>query len=162
MNWFVVQTMGSREIAVQNRLSEIGVASYLPKIKIADRPAALWPGYLLVEARPAWYPIRWTVGVARLLMNGDRPAQLASSLITDLQRREKQGFIRMPKQETNRLRPGQKVRVISGSFCGLTGLCDGMTGNQRVRVLLELLGQAVPVDMPARAVEPCRLSVPQS
>ena len=40
------------------------------------------------------------------------------------------------------------MRIKSGSFAGHIGIHDGMSGKDRQRVLLKMLGQTVPVELP--------------
>lgn len=157
-SWYVAQTLTGHEAMVQQRLEASGLKTYLPRIKAEDRPIALFPGYLIVQPIVQWSAIRWTPGVVRLLMAGDHPAPLSGQTVHQLQKREYKGFIHMPKPKSPPgLHKGQTIRVIAGSFVGLNGLVEGMAGRERVRILLSLLGQAVPVDMPSRNVEPLRL-----
>jgi transcriptional antiterminator RfaH len=43
--------------------------------------------------------------------------------------------------------PGDKVCVLGGAFRDCLGLYDGMTNNERVTILLELLGRKVRVNL---------------
>jgi transcription antitermination factor NusG len=129
-------------------------ATYLPRIRHRGRIAPLFPTYLFVRlvAGDRWYPIAWTPHVTRLLMAGDRPAQLAEDVVNDLRKRERDGLVRLPRQF--RLRKGQQVRIIGGSFEGAIALYDGQSSRDRERVLLELLGRKVSVELPARDLAP--------
>jgi transcription antitermination factor NusG len=60
--------------------------------------------------------------------------------------------VKLPKPPT--LQEGQQVRVLTGMFAGKTAIYQGMSGSQRERVLLDLLGQSVAVTMPIGSVEP--------
>jgi transcription antitermination factor NusG len=89
--------------------------------------------------------------VLKVLMTGDRPAKLADSIVDEIRGREVRGFVKLPKPAT--LERGQRVRIRQGTFAGRIALYDGMSGPQRERVLLDLLGQSVPVVMPVGSVE---------
>ena len=84
-------------------------------------------------------------------MAGTQPARLHDSVVSELRSREKQGFVRLPRPPAT-FRPGQRVRIVRGSFEGQFGIYDGMSGKERERVLLDLLGQAVPVVLPTLAL----------
>jgi transcription antitermination factor NusG len=58
------------------------------------------------------------------------------------------GLIELPRREPARL--GDRVRVMAGPFAGTRGLYQGMRGNDRVEVLLALLGR---VTLPVGSVE---------
>ena len=155
--WAVAVTQSNREDFVQTLLARDGFESYRPKIRTAPkRTASLFPGYLMVRVVVRWYPIRWCPGVLKLLMNGDKPAKLADQIVNEIKGREVRGFVKLPKPAT--LQPGQKVIVTKGMFQGRTAIYEGMNGNQRERILLDLLGQAVPVEMPIGSVEPVKIA----
>ena len=152
-DWWVVQTEANFEHVARLLLMRLGFITYAPRIKIRGRIARLFPTYLFVGAREQFYPILWTNRVVRLLMAGDRPASVKGEIVTHIRKREVGGFVKLPLPN-RRLKPGQKVRIISGSFQGQIGLYEGMSGHDRERVLLELLGQAVPVELPAKDITP--------
>jgi transcriptional antiterminator RfaH len=151
-HWAVVQTEAQRENAVRLLLSHIGIHCYFPRIKIRKRITGLFPGYLFVQLGARWYPVLWTPHVIRLLMAGDRPARLDDAIIADLQRRERNGLVKLPQPP--HLHRGQRVRVISGPMEGQLGIYEGMTGKDRERVLLELLGRKVRIELSAKHLEP--------
>ena len=81
-----------------------------------------------------------------LLDHKSEPVRLQESVIAELRSRENNnGCIELPAKE--QIPVGTKVRVTSGQFVDRVGLYDGMTTRQRERVLLELLGQVVPVEL---------------
>jgi len=127
-----------------------GFESYLPQTKSRKggktRIAPLFPGYIFVRIIDQWYPVRWTIGVLRILMAGDEPARLADQVVDSIRRREVGGFVKLPSAiKRGPLNPGQKVRILTGSFQGHVGLYDGQSPQERERVLLNLLGRRVPV-----------------
>ena len=157
-NWAVVQTETQREHVVRLLLMRASFETYLPRIKVRNRIMPLFPSYLFVcLAHRPWYPVMWTPHVTRLLMSGDRPAQLPEDIVMVIRKREQNGFVKLPNRS---LRPkkGQKVRIIRGSFEGQIALYEGMSGKDRERVLLELLGQTVPVELPAKDIAPLNIA----
>lgn len=151
--WTVAVAMSQREDLVKHHLDRAGFEVYVPKIRTAPkRTAPLFPGYLMVRVVVRWYPIRWCPGVLRLLMNGEQPAKLRDAVVDEIKGREVRGFVKLPKAPT--LENGTPVRVLTGMFAGRTAIYAGMSGSQRERVLLDLLGQSVTVTLPAGNVEP--------
>jgi transcription antitermination factor NusG len=149
--WAVAQI--NRAPLVIKLLKIEGYECYAPKIKIGRKQqAALFPGYLMVRIRVGWYPVRWCPGVIRLLMNGERPARLDDRIVNEIMSREVKGFVKLPK-DPNALSKGQQVRIKTGVFAGQFAVYDGMTGNERERVLLEWMGQSVTVNLPLGSVE---------
>jgi transcriptional antiterminator RfaH len=157
MTWAVVQTESQREHTVRLLLMRSRFETYLPQIKHRGRIASLFPSYLFVRIVERWYPVMWTPGVVRLLMCGDQPARLPEEVLMNIRKREHNGIVKLPNV-SQQLRKGQEVRIVRGSFEGHVGLYDGMLGKDRERVLLDLLGQAVPVELPGKDIAPLNVA----
>jgi transcription antitermination factor NusG len=157
MNWWVVQTEAQREHIVRVLLMRRKYETYIPRIKHRSRISPLFPSYLFVRAVEQFYPVRWTDHVVRLLGSGDQPAQLPEAVMASIRKREIGGFVRLPSPP--QLRKGQPVRVIRGSFEGLLAIHQGMGSRERVWVLLNLMGQQVPVELPSRDLAPLPVAV---
>ena len=72
-------------------------------------------------------------------MDGSRPARVPDSVIDELRRREQaDGLIRLPKPRG--LQRGDRVLIRDGPFANLVAVYAGMSGAQRVAVLLALFG----------------------
>jgi transcriptional antiterminator RfaH len=136
-------------------LARQGFATYLPRYLKRRRharrtetvPAPLYPSYLFVTIDPTvqrWRSIHSTVGVTRLVCNGDVPAAIDDAIIHGLKSREDaQGFIQL--QRRPQFAAGDKVRIREGVFSDCLGLFEGMGDRERVAILLELLGRKVRV-----------------
>jgi len=151
VTWWVIQTESQREHVVCALLARKHEC-YYPRIKHRSRISGLFPGYLFVRAAEQWSPIRWTAHVVRVLLSGDVPAQLPDKIVDEIRKRQIGGFVKLPPP--TRLKKGQKVRITRGSFEGQVAVYEGMTGKDRERVLLDLLGQKVSVELPDRDLEP--------
>jgi transcriptional antiterminator RfaH len=117
-------------------------------------PAPLFPRYLFVQidmASQRWRLINSTRGVCGLVCNGDRPATLPDLILNELHSREDhRGFI-VPDARP-RFRPGDKVRILDGVFAACLGLYESMTDQERVAVLLDLLGRKVRIVVDSESV----------
>src|SRR6185437_12457184 len=93
----------------------------------------LFPSYLFVAvdmSTQRWLSIQSTIGVARLVRDGDRPAPVPQQVIETLRGLEDDnGLIRL--QRAPRFAPGDKVRVVGGAFSECLGLYEGMSGEAR-------------------------------
>jgi transcriptional antiterminator RfaH len=162
--WSVAQTENRRESTAADWLQRAGFETYLPKIKIVrqvirghtrahermcsiSRVEPLFPSYLFVRVVDRWYAIANTIGVMQLLLAGNQPAPIADQEINKIKAKERGGLIRLPPPP--RIKLGDQVRVLRGTFADHIGIYDGMSGKQRERVLLDLLGQRVPVLLPS-------------
>lgn len=158
MTWAVVQTESQRERSVRVLLMRLGLITYFPRIKVRGRIEPLFPSYLFVLLEKQWWSVRWTPHVIRILMNGDQPAKLSEDIVHQILKRERNGFVQLPTAART-LSKGQKVRIIRGSFEGQIGLYEGMSSRDRERVLLDLLGQAVAVELPSKDISPLNVAV---
>jgi transcriptional antiterminator RfaH len=147
-----------------NLLSETGFTVYAPKLReqrLIRGPrtnviSALFPGYAFVRIALQWHAAVWCPGVVRLAMDGLRPAKVPETVIEDIRDRERGGIIielpwRGPKK-------GDPVRIFSGPFRGHLAIYAGMSGHERVTILLEILGGQQPVTLTERDVEVIRSS----
>ena len=103
---------------------------------------------VLVLTRVVQWPARALVraGIGRirrdprLVAFGDAPAPMHDGVVEQIRGREDQnGLIAMPADA--RFAPGEAVQVKSGPLQSCMGLFDGITDNQRVAVLLDILGR---------------------
>ena len=154
--WAAAQTIAQREQPVADRLKRIGYCVVAPhgrfKIDGRLRITAVFPGYVFLKVVSAWYDARWTLGVLRLVMAGDQPARVPDWEIEKIiQQTGSNGLVRIPKQPPipprTLIREGSTVRILTGSFRGIHAIYQGMSANDRQRVLLDLLGRKVPVEL---------------
>jgi transcriptional antiterminator RfaH len=153
--WYVAQTRPHSENKASVHLRRQGFEVYLPRYLKQRRHARrvdtiakpLFPNYLFVAvdlSTQRWLSIQSTIGVSRLVRDGDRPAPVPQQIIDTLRSHEDDhGLIRL--QRAPRFMPGDKVRVVGGAFSDCLGLYEGMSGEDRVKILLELLGRKVRV-----------------
>jgi transcriptional antiterminator RfaH len=159
--WFVAHTQPHAESKAAANLNRQGFEIYLPRYlkrrrharKIETVAAPLFPRYLFVAidtSTQRWRSIYSTIGVARLVCNGDDPTAVPDGIVEALRSREDNGFIKLDYRAP--FRPGEKVRVLDGAFSACLGLFDGMAERERVAILLDLLGRKVRVVLDADLV----------
>lgn len=146
--WFVVQTNPKEEERALVHLAEKGLELFFPRIRVvrfrrlrakqAIRP--LFPSYLFARFHyPEEYPhVVWTRGVRRVLGTGGEPTSVPDEVIATIQSQmDPQGLVRVGR----RLRPKDRVRIISGPFKDLLGIFERDLDDQgRVEILLAVLG----------------------
>jgi transcriptional antiterminator RfaH len=154
-NWYVVQTHSSAERKAMMHLNHQGFATYLPCCaksrrharKVENGVSPLFPNYLFVALdtrKDRWRCIQSTIGVVRLVCNGEKPAAVPDGLVEDLKaQQDAQGLI--PVAACPRFSPGDKVLVARGAFSCCLGLFESFSGSERVAILLDLLGRKVRV-----------------
>ena len=159
--WYLVQTKARKESEAFNKLRAGGLKGLFPKIhdgKVCSgrqhtTEAPLFPGYLFVRMIPsrAYYKIKWTKGVVRFVGWGDVPASVADEVVEIIRKRmDEQGRVRVELG----LKPGEEVKIRSGPLKDLIGIFDGtLSPGGRVRLLLQLVGSQVSVNVPESLVE---------
>jgi transcriptional antiterminator RfaH len=162
ISWYAVLTRPQAESTALANLLRQGYEAYLPRCRIRVSHARrrtivlrpLFPRYLfagLDHAVKPWRPIRSTFGVAGLVQFGDQPALVPEKIIRSLREREEAGaFDRISPQQS--LRIGDLVRVTEGAFEDTIGRLVELRDQDRVVVLLDLLGRAVRAHLGAVAV----------
>ena len=161
--WYAVQSHPREEQKALEHLRRQNYLAYLPryaaKVSHARKSTRVFrpffPRYLFVSldlASQGWRAIRSTMGVSNIVCFGDRPSALPPGVVEGLQHREDaEGCISFARQ--NLFRPGMPLMVRSGPFSNLFGLCERMTDNERVAILLDLLGRKVRVLLDVDTVE---------
>jgi len=160
--WFVAHTHPHAEVRAIAHLERQGFEIYLPRYlrrrrharKIETVAAPLFPRYIFVAvdlAAQRWRSIYSTVGVARLVCNGDEPSAVPDGIVEALKSREDaDGFIRLVNRPG--FRAGDKIRVLEGAFSSCLGLFEGLAERERIAILLDLLGRKVRVVLDADLV----------
>ena len=86
---------------------------------------------------PDGTPINGTFGVARLITAHERPQPVPAGVVEALlDYTDESGVLRFDRD----LKIGQVVRVISGPFAKAIGQLDRLDANNRVKVLLNIMG----------------------
>jgi transcriptional antiterminator RfaH len=143
-NWCVVQTQTRFEEKAYRHLVKQNFTVYMPRylrrVRHARRSVEalrpLFPGYLFVRLDPGacrWRSINGTMGVQRILVDGEAPKYLDEAIVRSIMDREDEnGAIRMSRPSFLR---GQAVRVTDGPFAEVDALFEDMRDNDRVMLL---------------------------
>ena len=163
-SWYVARTNPHAEAKASLHLRRQGYEVYLPRYfkqrrharRIEKVAAPLFPGYLFVAidlATQRWLSIDSTIGVARLVCQGDRPALVPQSVIDALMRRhDAEGCVQLDRRP--RFSPGDKIRVagktpktkillvrVGERKQGVIGLFQpGLTGEQSPGLSVRFMG----------------------
>ena len=160
MQWYAIYTQPHKEsVALQNLLKQ-GFDTYLPRYQKRCRHARraytvmapLFPRYLFVRMNPEaqrWRSINGTLGVSYLLSDGPRPIPIPDRIIDTMRDQERDGIVQIASPSFVK---GQKICVTDGPFAELEGLFECIDDDQRVVLLLELMGRMVRTRLPGHAV----------
>lgn len=158
--WYVVQAQLHGERRAAFHLGQQGFRAFLPLHRKTVRharqfmtvEAPFFPRYLFVLldlGRDRWRSVNSTFGVASLIMEGDRPKPVPAGVVEDiLATANSSGLV----SSLPRLLVGDSVRVVSGPLVGLVGKLSALDDNQRVKVLLDILGKETLVAIDASRV----------
>jgi transcriptional antiterminator RfaH len=159
--WYVVQTQPQAEMRADEHLRRQGFTTFLPRLLKSRRHARktemvsrpLFPRYMFVRldtSSEGWHAIRSTFGVASLVGGEQGPMPVREGVVEALRAQQSSdGFFRA---QVRKFAPGEAIRVRDGIFASAIGLFESMSDNERVSVLLNLLGRRVRVVMEAESV----------
>lgn len=161
MTWYLIQTKPRQELIAEKNLKNQGYVCYLPVLKVEKIQTSLleivevplFSRYLFIwlesvfESK-SWAPVRSTKGVSNLVKFGQEPAKVHDELIDLIKSRELTNNKVLPL-----FTPGQILQIEEGPFAGLEAIYKGMSSEQRVIVLLELMSKPVKIMLQLNAVK---------
>jgi transcriptional antiterminator RfaH len=160
LRWIVINTHPHQEQLAVTNLRRQSFSPYCPmlrkrrsharRIEHVLRP--LFPGYLFVgidAVSTRWRPMLSTVGVRSLVRAGERLSYIESDFIANLKAREVDGVIVRPPCP---YQLGQRVQITTGPFDRLIATIIDMDEKDRLVVLLDMMNQAVRVNLDSDAV----------
>ena len=145
--WFVVRTRPRQENLAHTNLEQQGYRVLSPSVSIRKRRSGKWqkvveplfPGYVFIQltlGKDDPSPIRSTKGCLGLVRFGQLPQPIPPAVILPLIELKD-----LPAEAKLPLKPGEKVRFESGPFVSLDAIYKVPKGEDRVQVLLTLMGR---------------------
>ena len=167
LRWYIVQFKpNAAQIAVRN-LENQSFGTFLPLQEITKRKGKifrrqihpLFPGYLFVQIDPdqgSWRQVNSTRGVAHLVHFGDRLSAVPNEIVEALMVRcDEQSILRQTSEtQSSKLRAGDQVQVTQGPFSGFIATISNTKPNNRINILIEIMGRATKVAVNAGALNP--------
>jgi transcriptional antiterminator RfaH len=159
--WYLVHTKPRKENVAEENLKRQGWEVYLPRLLRKRRRRGVWtdvveplfPRYLFIRLELGVDnigPIRSTTGVSGLVRFSEEPAVVPSDIIDALMRTS-DPTSRLHRIDGPMFKPGDTVVIDQGPMADLRAVFVAATSQERVIVLLELLGRrnrvAVKLDM---------------
>lgn len=155
--WYLVHTQAGRELLAEQHLRRQGYKTFLPSTwrsirharQIRTERCAYFPGYLFVTLdleRDCWRPIDGTICVIQIIKASGRPLAAPAGLVDTLMALvDTDGALR--RVDAQALGEGDMVRLIRGPFADQLARVERAEGRERVRILLAMMGQNVPVEV---------------
>ena len=144
----------SHRLAERN-LHRQGFESFLPLHEVTKhkynryvsdlRP--LFPGYMFVALDPEngpWRQINCTIGVSKLVSFGGQPSSVPLDLISGLMARCSSVGKLLPPNQLNK---GDALQLLTGPFANYIAKVETIDADQRVWVLMELMGRVTPISV---------------
>ena len=163
VDWYLAQLKPNALGVAGRHLRRQGFETFVPLLeetrrgaRFETRRAPLFPGYLFVGAtgRSADVgAVRSTRGVTRLVKSAGRLAPLPASLVDALQARCDEAGLYMQNEELN---VGDGVRITGGPFAQYFGRVHALSSEERVWVLLDVLGRGALTEVPAKDISRAR------
>lgn len=160
LNWYLVQLKPNGHRLAKANLERQGFKTFLPlqnvtkrsAHKFVDRNVPLFPGYMFVEldtAQNAWRKVNSTLGVARIVSLGGTPTPVPSAIVNEfISRCDGEGILR----PTQGIEVGQDVQVLRGPFANFVAKVEEISPDQRVWILIDLLGQSSRISVAKDAI----------
>ena len=151
MGWIVALTRPNHESIAEHNLTRQGYVNYCPRF--LQKPSVvrpLFPRYIFIFIDNTWSSILGTRGISRVILGDNGPQHLPSAEIDKLRAKEINGLVSLSSPP--RFQPGDKVRTDEGPLSGLLLVYEGMRDADRIKVLVDLLGRKVLVELDAKTV----------
>lgn len=165
--WFAVRTSHARERPLQIELEAIGLRAYCPLVtkwawkhgrRTKDkRQTPVFSRYIFAGCGPGQYVSRHTAdGIEAVLGSYDSPIVIPPAALRAINALELAGEWDETRswEEKTPFQPNRRVVVRGGAFADLDGLVDVAMSEDRIRVLISMFNQPVPVEIDACNLEP--------
>lgn len=162
--WYLLYTKPHREPLVHGQLEDRGLTTFFPYLQFERgygrgvRVEAFFPNYLFVHVDlqdKEANGLTWLAGVRSLVNFDGYPVKIPAPVVETLQMRLRPYTDKVLDKVELLFKPGDAVTVINGPFSGLEGIFQqGLNGQERVQILLKLLGGWTRVDLDLQHIEP--------
>ena len=139
--WYLIKTKPRQEKKAKQNLENQGYRVFCPMVKINDRLVVLFPGYLFIQLNDKtqnWSPINSTKGVSHFVKFGLNFAKVPNSVIEFI--KTNQHITADKLNNLNKFKPGDKVQISDGPFKDYTAIFKCYKSDERIILLMNLLG----------------------
>lgn len=163
-HWYALRSKARKEEIVWRQVRAQGFEIFFPRLRVnpvnprSRKLRPYFPGYMFVltDLDAVGLSIfQWMPHAMGLVTFGGEPAQVPENLIIALRKRVDE-IAAAGGEFFDGLKAGDIVRISDGPFRGYEGIFDArLSGSERVRVLLSLLGsqRRVPVELKAGQIQ---------
>jgi len=165
-SWYAVYTLPQCEEQARRNLENQGFTVFLPRYRKERRHARkvdvvlspLFPRYLFIYIDPKkerWRSVNGSIGVKTIVSFGDQLARLREGVIEAIMdQADACGIIEIEKKSP--FKKGDSLEVLSGPLREQIGIFFSTANdNERVIVLMNMMGRQMPVILPIDNVASC-------
>ena len=160
--WFILQFKPNSHHQAAKNLNQQGFETFLPLSDTTSRKGSqfinatrpLFPGYMFItfdRTDTKWHKINNTYGVSRLVTFNSILKSIPTSFVDNLMKRYNLSSKLMPLQK---LKKGDQIKVLNGPFANFIATVETYESDQRVWVLMDLMGRKSKIQTQADAVQP--------
>ena len=160
--WFVIQFKPNSHYHATNNLNRQGFETFLPlhdttlrrNSRFVKSTKPLFPGYMFVsfnKAENKWQKIKNTYGVSRLITFNSSLKSIPSTFVDNLMKRYDSSGKLIP---TVKMKKGDKVEILEGPFANFIATVEEYESDQRIWVLMDLMGRKTKMQTPSNALQP--------
>ena len=141
-NWYLIKTKPRQEHVAIINLENQEYTTYCPIVKINKKNVVLFPGYIFIyldKHNENWSPIRSTKGVINFVRFGLNFAQVPNDIIEFIKVNQYNSEEKLKK--LSKFKKGDKVQILDGVFKNCIAIFKSSKPQERVVLLMNILGQ---------------------
>lgn len=163
IHWYALRSKPRKEEVVSQQAHDQGYEVFYPRLRVqpvnprARKVRPYFPGYMFVHIDLSVVGVsafQWMPHAAGLVSFGGEPATVPENLIVAIRQRVDE-IAASGGEVFNGLKKGDRIIINYGPFEGYEAIFDArLPGNERVRVLLQLLSNQrnVPIELNAGCI----------
>ena len=151
--WYLIQTKPQQESIATKNLSNQGFEVFFPKAIIKNKTVSLFPRYLFIrldDKNQNWTPIRSTKGISNFVRFGLSFAKVPDQIISMIRIQQQQTIEKMIDICSHQ--KGDYLEIQTGAFKGQQAIFQNYSAQDRVVVLLKLIGQQQEIELMEKEV----------
>lgn len=162
MQWHLALCKPNQHRIAQRSLERLGCDVFIPKHetqrrhrgRVIKEARPIFAGYIFLgmdPSQPIWRKVKSAPGVSQAIETGGRgPATVPAEVVAGLMARCDADGILQPEDESFAV--GDRIRILSGPFADFVTSIEKIEPDQRLQVLLSLLGRPTRVKLDPSAV----------
>ena len=162
-NWYVIHALSNQEFRAKLNLQRQNYIVYLPQYigtrkharKVEKIVKPLFPRYLFVQLdllNENIASINSTFGVNKIVALGSEPSIISNEVIKNLKYQEDNKG-NLDSIVNFRFKTGENVKIEDGVLKGSNAVFIGINENQRVSVLLNMMGRKLNISIPSLSLQ---------